>query len=410
VGSHRLEVLDNGLTVAVEPVPEARSVAVGVWVGVGSRDEPAALAGVGHFVEHALFKGTATRSARDLAALVERVGGDLDAFTAKECTAYSCRLPATHAALGFEVLGDLIVRPALRNADVDSERQVILEELAMAEDSPEDLVHRHLTEMVFPDHALGRETAGSAETVARLSAADLRAWMEERYRPEAMVVAVAGAVDLDEVLRQAEATFGGLEPGAGRPVRSVPPPMASAERHVDDETEQAHLAIGVRGRPREHPDREVVDVLAHVLGGGPASRLFDAVRERRGLAYNVYATASAFQDTGVLTVYAGTSAEQLGTVRELVEAELADVALRGVTPDELRVATGYLCGSYELGLETTGARMARLGAQLATTGRVRDVDDQLGRWASVGVDDVARVAAELLSGPRAVAVVGPGSM
>lgn len=404
---HHLAVLDNGVTVAIEPVPDARSVAIGVWVGVGSRDEPAELAGIGHFVEHALFKGTATRSARELAAVVERVGGDLDAFTAKECTAYSCRLPSAHAALGFEVLGDLLVRPALRDADVASERQVILEELAMAEDSPEDLVHRHLTEMVFADHPLGRETAGSPETVARLSVADLRAWMAERYRPEVLVVAVAGAVDVDEILRLADATFGDLEPGSGRPIRSAPGPMVGAERLVDDETEQAHLAIGVRAVPREHPDREAVDVLAHVLGGGPASRLFDAVRERRGLAYNVYATTSAYEDSGMLTVYVGTSADQLGTLREVVEAELADVAARGVDPDEVTVATGYLCGSYELGLESTSAQMGRLGAQLVATGRVREVDEQLARWASVEAGDVARVAAELLSGPRAVAVVGP---
>lgn len=407
---HRLSVLDNGLTVAVEPVPGARSVAIGAWVGIGSRDEPGDLAGVGHFVEHLVFKGTASRSARELAGLVERVGGDLDAFTAKELTAFHCRLPAAHAPLGFEVLGDLLTRPALRDADVDSERRVILEELAMAADSPEELVHRHLAELVFPGHPLGRETAGTPDSVARISARDLRDWMAERYCPEVMVVAVAGAVEPDEILRLTEATFGHLGPGSGRPVRSPPPPMAPVEQHVDDETEQTHLAVGFRAVPREHPDREAVDVLAHVLGGGPASRLFDAVREQHGLAYSVYTATATYEDTGVLTVYAATSAEQLSAVREVVDAELAAVATRGIEPDELTVATGYLCGSYELGLEDTGARMSRLGAQLATTGHVRSVDDQLARWASVGVDDVARVAAELLTGPRAVAVVGPGTV
>ena len=406
---HRITVLDNGLTVATEHVPGARSVAIGAWVGIGARDEPGELGGVGHFLEHALFKGTATRSARDIASLVEAVGGDVNAFTAKEYTAFYCRLPASHLALGFEVLGDLLVRAELRDDDVESERHVILEELAMDDDSPEDVVHRVLAELVFASHPLGRDTAGSIETVSAITPDALRAWFAERYRPDVMVLSVAGKIDHDHAVEAAQGAFGHMESGSGRPRRAAPAVMGPAEVAVDDDTEQVHLALGMRAPAREHPDRAALDVLAHVVGGGPASRLFDSIREQRGLAYSVYCATSAYDDTGALTVYAGTGREHLDELRLLVDEELAAVAARGIEPAELAVASGYLCGSYELGLEDPGARMSRLGAQLVTTGRVRPVDEQLARWAAVSLADVARLAAELLGGHRVTAVVGPAA-
>jgi predicted Zn-dependent peptidase len=404
--SARVVQLDSGLTVAVDPMESTRTVAIGSWIGVGARDEPASLAGVSHFLEHLLFKGTHTRSATAISQAVDRVGGDINAYTSKEYTTYYCRVPARATSLGIELLGDVLTAPALRDDDVESERRVILDELAMDDDSPEDVVHRVFAEQVFDRHALGRETAGERGTVGTVSGDQIRRFFAERYRAGNTVVAVAGAVDADDVIDRVEKAFAALAPGDGRTPRDAPEGIGRS-LELEDETEQMHIVVGGRSLRRDDPDREALDVVNHVFGGGLSSRLFDEIRERRGLSYSVYSATSAYADGGALSVYAGTGPQHVSTVRGVIDAELASIAANGVTADELDIAVGYLCGAFVMGLEDTGARMGRLGGLLATLGHVRPVDEQLARWRAVTLDDVAAVAADILHGPKITATVGP---
>ena len=391
---------------ATEHVPGALSVATGVWVGVGSRDEPAELSGVSHFLEHLLFKGTPTRTSQEISRSVDRVGGDFNAFTAKEYTAYYIRLPARHAVFGIDLLGDVLLRPALRETDVDSERLVILEELAMDDDSPDDVAHRTFTAELFADHPLGRETAGDRDTVQAVKAADVRRFFESNYHAGSMVVTLAGPIGHDEALRLVSDAFAGVRPPAPLVGRKEPSVIGTGQA-IDDDTEQVHIVMGGRALPREDDDREALDVVNHVFGGGLSSRLFDEIRERRGLAYSVYSGVSAYADSGAFQMYAGTQPGSAGEVVDLMRVEIAKLVDGGVSDEELDVAVGYLTGAFELGLEDTGARMARNGGLLITTGSVRPVDEQVERWQAVDQAAVARVIERVFTSEQIVVTVGP---
>jgi predicted Zn-dependent peptidase len=405
--SERITQLDNGLTIATDRVHGARSVAIGVWVGVGSRDEPAAQAGVSHFLEHLLFKGTPTRSATDISRAVDRVGGDINAFTAKEYTSFYCRMPARHGNTAIELLGDVLAHSTLAEDDIESERQVILEELAMDDDSPDDVALRTLTRQLFPGHGLGRDTAGDRDTVRAVTADDIRGFHAEHYTTGSTVVAVAGDIDHDDLVADIETAFADLPQGDGRVPRQLPGDRGSSVG-IDDDSEQVHLAIGGRSVRRDDPDRETVDVVNHVFGGGLSSRLFDEIRERRGLAYSVYSTTSSYADIGAWSVYAGAMPEHAGEVERLIHTEIERLVSGGITAEERDVAVGYLTGAYQLGLEDTAARMSRLGGMLITLGKVHSVDEQLARWESVTLDDAKRVIAELFGATAPVTVtVGP---
>jgi predicted Zn-dependent peptidase len=394
--------------VATEHVPGALSVATGVWVGVGSRDEPAELSGVSHFLEHLLFKGTATRSSQEISRSVDRVGGDFNAFTAKEYTAYYCRLPARHAEFGVELLGDVLIRPALREADVDSERLVILEELAMDDDSPDDVAHRMFASQLFADHPLGRETAGDRDTVQAIDAADVRTFFESHYHSGSMVVTLAGPIEHDEALKLVSSAF--AEVRQTGEVSSRHAPTEVGESHsIDDDTEQVHIVMGGRSLARGDDDREALDVVNHVFGGGLSSRLFEEIRERRGLAYSVYSGVSAYADSGAFQMYAGTQPEHGDEVIALMAAELDRLISNGISDDELDVAVGYLTGAFELGLEDTGARMARNGGLLITTGSIRPIADQVARWAAVDQTAVKRTIGRVFTSDPIVVTVGPSS-
>jgi predicted Zn-dependent peptidase len=402
----RITQLDSGLTVATELVPGALSVATGVWVGVGSRDEPAELSGVSHFLEHLLFKGTATRTSQEISRSVDRVGGDFNAFTSKEYTAYYCRLPARHAMFGVDLLGDVLIRPALRETDVDSERLVILEELAMDDDSPDDVAHRMFAAQVFADHPLGRETAGDRQTVQAINAADVRRFFESHYHSGSMVVTLAGPIEHDEALRLISTAFAEVRTSGHVPSRQAPDAIGS-DHSLDDDTEQVHIVMGGRSLGRGDDDREALDVVNHVFGGGLSSRLFEEIRERRGLAYSVYSGVSAYADSGAFQMYAGTQPEHGHEVIELLGAELARLVSDGITDDELDVAVGYLTGAFELGLEDTGARMARNGGQLITMGFVRPIADQVARWAAVDQQAARRAIDRVFTTDPIVVTVGP---
>jgi predicted Zn-dependent peptidase len=392
--------------VATERVPGALSIAVGAWVGVGARDETSNLSGVSHFLEHLVFKGTQTRNAREISQAVDRVGGDINAFTSKEYTGFYCRLPARHQPLAVELLGDVLTRPALRDADVNSERQVILEELAMDDDSPDDVAHRRFMSHLFPAHALGAETAGSVATVEALATQDVRAFHQAHYRAGSTVVAMCGPLDHDQALAQVTAGFSAALHGDGRLPRSTPG-AATAGEVIEDDTEQVHLVLGMQAIDRDDPDREALDVVNHVFGGGLSSRLFDEIRERRGLAYSVYSGVSLFADCGAFTMYAGTQPEHAAQVLGLMYSELDLLLKEGVTDDELDIARGYLTGAYELGLEDTGSRMGRTASMLVQSGRVRPVAEQVQRWFAVTQEDARRVIERVLGGPLTVVALGP---
>lgn len=409
--SERIVQLPSGLTIAVEPMVSTRTAAIGVWVGVGARDESEQQAGISHFLEHLLFKGTHARSAIEISQTVDRVGGDLNAFTSKEYTAYYCRMPARFVQTGIELLGEVLTSPAMRDDDIESERQVILEELAMDDDSPEDVVHRAFSKAVFGTHPLGRDTAGGRQSVLDLTSTDLRQFYDDRYRTRNTVVSVAGAVDTDEVIDQIAKWFDGMHEGDGSVARSAPEPLSSGSLspiRIDDDTEQVHLVIGGRALARDDVDREALDVANHVLGGGLSSRLFDEIRERRGLAYSVFSSAGSYGDAGAWSVYAGTMPAHAEQVSELVHTELERLVADGITDDELDIAKGYLAGSYEMGLEDSGARMSRLGGQLTLLGEIRSVESQIDRWSAVTSEDVDRVVRRVYGAARPVTVsLGP---
>jgi predicted Zn-dependent peptidase len=398
--------LPSGVRVVTESVPEARSASVGVYVGVGGRDEPDPLAGASHFLEHLLFKGTATRSARELAEAIDATGGDMNAYTSREHTAFYARVPAAHGAMALDVLADVLARPALRPDEVEAEREVILEELAAAEDSPEDVVHTRLAEALFPRHPLGREVLGTEATIEALRRDEIAEFHGHWYRPANLVVAAAGRLSHDDVVARLDG-FAGAGDGGAAPHRTAPTADPEPLVVVRHPIEQAHLTFGWRGVHQDDPDRWALAVANYVLGGGTASRLFQEVREERGLAYTVYSAVSTNVDCGAVTAYAATSPAKVPEVVEIAERIVAELVADGITDQELALALGFLEGSLELAQEDTGSRMARIGRSEQARSEVLTLDEHLAKLRAVTVDDVARVLERVLGGPRTLVAVGP---
>jgi len=377
-----------------------------VWAQVGARDEPEALAGASHFLEHLLFKGTDDHTALEIAEAIDRVGGDMNAFTGRESTAFYARVPAEARPMAVDLIVDVVTHPAFHEDDVEVERDVILDELAASLDTPDDRIHVALAEAVFPAHPLGREVIGSVETVTALDRDTIAGFHHRHYRAEGLVVVVVGPVDHDEVVDR----LGGRIPAGrsdGLVPRVVPEATPVPVSLVERPGEQTHVAFGWRSLPSGHPDRYALAVANQVLGGGLSSRLFQEIREKRGLAYSVWSSPSPASDAGQFTAYAGTAPESAPTVIGLLDTEVRRLVDGGVTADELEIAVGYLAGSLVLGLEDTASRMGRIGSQMSSLGRTVPVEDDVAALRSVTRDDVARVAAEILGGPRSVAVVGP---
>jgi predicted Zn-dependent peptidase len=402
----RITRFDNGLRVVTEHLPHARSLALGCWVRVGNRDEPAELAGVSHFLEHLAFKGTATRSARALAEAIDATGGDMNAFTTKEYTAYELRLPAAHLGLAVDVLFDVVSEPAFRSADVDAERQVILEELHLANDEPDDLVHTELADALFPGHPLGWEIAGTEATIEAMTPEAIRAFHDEWYHAGNLVVAAAGPYDHDTVVAAVADRYVPRS-GGTVPSRVAPGDAVEARRSVQRRVETAHLALGWRALAHDDDDRFALAILNQLVGVGLSSRLFQVVREERGLAYSVYSAMSSYSDTGVFEIYAGTAPSKVDAVLGLVAAELDDVVANGPTEHELAVAKGAFAGSTLINLEDTGSRMARLATAIVLRDHVIPIETFLARVDAVTAEDVRRVARRVLSAAPTLATVGP---
>jgi len=389
-----------------ERVPDVRSVALGFWVGTGSRDEAPALAGASHFLEHLLFKGTEQRSARSIAEAIDAVGGDMNAFTTKEFTAFYVRVLDTSAAMAVSLLSDIMRQPAFRPDEVEAERQVILEEILMHSDEPADLVHDRFHEAVFPGHDLGRDVLGDEKTIDAMNREDIAGFFADHYRPSNLVFAAAGLLDHDELVAAVERDFPPSAAG-GPPVRTAPvaPPIPVLVSPRD--TEQAHLVLGMRGIDRDDDDRHALAALNHVLGGGISSRLFQEIREERGLAYSVYSYREGYADTGLLALYAGTAPARATEVLELLHREVDRIVKENITAKELELAKGHVVGSLALSLEDTGARMSRIGRSVLVHGKVPSIEDVVGHAQAVTLDDVARVIDRVLAGQRVLAVVGP---
>jgi predicted Zn-dependent peptidase len=399
--------LDAGLRVVTEEMPALRSAAVGFWVGTGSRDESDAVGGASHFLEHLLFKGTAQRSALEIANAVESVGGDMNAFTTQELTAFYVRVPDERLDLALEILSDIVWRPVLSPADVESERQVILEEIRMRDDTPDDVVHELFGSTLFPDHPLGREVLGTRASIGAMSRDAIADYHQRHYRPANVVVAAAGNVRHEDVV---ERVADRLEAAGDRPERLQSPDSPPRRLAVlARPTEQAHVVLGMRGLARGDDDRYALSVLNQALGGGMASRLFQEIRERRGLAYSVYSYRTSYVDTGTFAVYLGTAPGRLDEALGVVDAELERlVGERGISADELEAAKGHLKGSIALSLESSASRMHRIGSNELTLGEVPTLDEVVARVDAVGPADVARVIERVLGRTdRTLAVVGP---
>jgi predicted Zn-dependent peptidase len=406
--------LPGGLRVLTEPVPGVRSVSLGIWLGVGSRDESADEAGAAHYLEHLLFKGTRRRSAADIAEEFDAVGGDLNAFTAKEHTCFYAQVLDTDMPLAVDVLADVVTDATMAPPDVEVERGVVLEEIAMRDDDPEDLVGELFDEALFGEHPLALPVIGSEESIRAMRRETLHDFWRSRYTTPNMVVAAAGNLTHEYVVELVGQALSGASAAAGSaapagPRRGEPARLAGGPQLVlaGEDSEQTHLMLGVPGIGRHDPRRSALMVLNTALGGGPSSRLFQQIREQRGLAYSVYSTVGSFSDAGSFAVYAGCAPERLDEVVTVIRAVLAEVAADGLTAAEVVRAQGNLRGGLVLGLEDTPSRMNRLGRSEIDHGRQRSIGESLERISAVTVEDVTALAKELLAVPLTAAVVGP---
>ena len=413
----RRTVLPGGLRVVTEFLPAVRSVALGIWVGVGSRDEDETHAGATHYLEHLLFKGTRKRSALEISSLMDAVGGELNAFTAKEYTCYYARVLDADLPLAIDVLADMVTSSLIEPKDVDAERGVILEEIAMNEDDPSDTVHEAFAAQLFGDTPLGRPILGTVDSINAITRDQIAEHYKARYKPENLVVAAAGSLDHAEVVELARAAFAAASdddavaprpprlPGSG--AEAGEPATGTGVRLVSRGIEQANLVLGCSGLSRTDQRRFALGVLNAALGGGMSSRLFQEVREKRGLAYSVYSFSSQHADTGMWGVYAGCLPAKADEVLSICRDEIAKVIESGLTDEELARGKGQLRGSIVLGLEDPSSRMSRLGKSELVYPRLEPVEEILASIEAVTHDDVREVAAAVLAQPKALAVVGP---
>ncbi len=405
VVEHELTTLTGGERVISEHVPGVRSVALGFWIGAGSRDEPEARAGVSHFIEHLLFKGSSRYSAQEIAEIFDTLGGELNAATSRETTVVYARVPDERLETALDVITDMVFEPAF--AEVDSEREVVLEEIAMVEDTPQDLVHDIVAEAVFGGHPLGRPVIGRADVIAAVDRNALAEYHASAYVGSNVVVAAAGNVEHARLVELLDARRSGAPGRNGlsrQPLTAVTPP---GFRFQAKATEQYHVCLGAPGIARGDERRFAASLLDAIVGGSASSRLFQEIREKRGMAYAVYSFGSQYTDAGQLGLYIGTREENLASCLEIAAAELSDVGAGNVRPGELERAKENLKGRLLLSLESTSNRMSRLGKALVTDGELLSTEEMVERIEAVTADDVAALAAELLA-PEALSAAGIG--
>ncbi|WP_022872413.1 M16 family metallopeptidase [Nesterenkonia alba] len=411
----RRTVLPSGVRVLTEEMPGVRSVTLGYWVAVGSRDEAEHQYGSTHFLEHLLFKGTRRRSALDIAAAFDAVGGESNAMTGKESTCYYARVLDADLPMAAEVLTDMVTSAIIAPDEMELERGVILEELAMAEDDPSDVVHERFAAQVLSNHPLGRPIGGTPEAIRAATREDVWDHYTRWYRPDELVITAAGGLRHDElcqVVHEAleasawDVSISGY-PAPRRLGEAVQIPVQEGVEHHRKDVEQAQVIVGGRGMPAHDDDRFALSLLHAVLGGGMSSRLFQEVRERRGLAYSTFSFSAAFTDAGYFGLYAGCLPQKVQTVVDVMTAELEHLAETPVGAEELARAKGQLRGATVLGMEETSSRMSRLGKAELVRGEYTDISESLAKLDAVTAFDVQRVAQRLVASPRAITVVGP---
>jgi predicted Zn-dependent peptidase len=411
--SVRRTVLPSGLRIVTEEVPSVRSAAVGIWVNVGSRDETPAVAGASHFLEHLLFKGTKRRNALEISSTIESVGGEMNAFTSKEYTCFYARVIDTDLPMAIDVISDLITSSIVSALDVDAERKVVLEEIAMRDDDPSDLVHDLYAETYYGDTQLGRPILGTIDSIKGMSRNSVFNYYKKRYLPQDLVVAVAGNINHKKVVRMVEEALsldGFLDVKGAPQLRSNTSVKVRGQQSVgllSRKTEQAHMFYGMEGVTRSDERRFSMGVLASALGGGMSSRLFQEIREKRGLAYSVYAYAQQFAGSGQIGFYAGCNPAKAIEVVEIIQEVLSDVATHGMSHEEVERAKGAVRGSLVLSQEDSASRMSRIGKNEIVYGQVMSFDDILKEIARVSVEDVRVIASEFLTKTPTLALVGP---
>jgi predicted Zn-dependent peptidase len=402
--------LSNGLRVVAEPMPDAQSVSIGVWCGVGSRHEQAEEAGLAHFLEHLCFKGTARRSARDISEEIDRLGGELNAFTTREHTAFYATVLGEHLSHAVNLLEDLVLHPTLTARDVEKERQVILEEIRMVDDNPEEMVHDLHARQLWGRHPLGRPVQGTTYSVGRLSRRQVLRFWRRHYQPPRMIIAAAGRLQWRPFLRQLEQNFGRWRPRPAVEPSEAPPPAHGGVRFVRRPLTQLHCCLSAPGLPHNHPDRYAGYLLNTILGGSVSSRLFQEVRERRGLAYTVYSSQHSFTDTGTTSIYAACHPAAGAKVVQLIERELRALARTGVGRRELNQAKEQLRGTVLLGLEHPHARMSRLARDVFYLGRLEPIDEGLRAVEAVTPSQLRRLAAALfVPSSYSLTLLGPSA-
>jgi predicted Zn-dependent peptidase len=411
--SVRRTVLPSGLRIVTEEVPSVRSAAIGIWVNVGSRDETPAVAGASHFLEHLLFKGTTRRTALEISATVEAVGGEMNAFTSKEYTCFYARVIDTDLPMAIDVVSDLITSSIVSALDVDAERKVVLEEIAMRDDDPSDLVHDLYAETYYGDTQLGRPILGTIKSINDMTRSSVFNYYKKKYLPQDLVVAVAGNIKHKRVVAMVEEALsrdnfldvkGAPQIRPNTPVKTKP---VQAVGLLTRKTEQAHMFYGMEGVARSDERRFAMGVLASALGGGMSSRLFQEIREKRGLAYSVYAYAQQFAGSGQIGFYAGCNPTKAIEVVEIIREVLQDVAQNGMSHEEIERAKGAVRGSLVLSQEDSASRMSRIGKNEIVYGQVMGFDDILKEISHVNSTDVREIASEYLTKSPTLALVGP---
>jgi predicted Zn-dependent peptidase len=411
--SVKRSVHSSGLRIVTEEVPSVRSAAVGIWVNVGSRDEAPATAGASHFLEHLLFKGTTSRTALEISSSIESVGGEMNAFTSKEYTCFYARVIDTDLPMAINVVSDLITSSIVSALDVDAERKVVLEEIAMRDDDPSDLVHDFFSDTYYGNTPIGRPILGTVESIKGMSRNTVFNYYKKKYLPQDLVVAVAGNIKHKRVVAMVEEALSRdnfldvLAAPVVRPNTLVKNTKQQSVGVMYKKSEQAHMFYGMEGVARADDRRFAMGVLSAALGGGMSSRLFQEIREKRGLAYSVYAYAQQFAGTGVLGFYAGCNPSKAIEVVEIIRNVLSDVADNGMTHEEIERAKGAVRGSLVLSQEDSGSRMSRIGKNEIVYGQVMDFDDILKSIASVSTEDIREIASEFLVKTPTLALVGP---
>ncbi|MBU8877882.1 insulinase family protein [Bacillus sp. FJAT-29790] len=395
----------NGVRVVLENIPTVRSVAIGVWIGTGSRDEDSKNNGISHFLEHMFFKGTKTRSAREIAESFDSIGGQVNAFTSKEYTCYYAKVLDTHAHFALEVLADMFFHSTFVEEELNKEKNVVYEEIKMYEDTPDDIVHDLLSKAIYENHPLGYPILGTEETLATFNSETLKEYVHNMYTPENVVISIAGNIT-DDFIKEVDQFFGSYEGGSHE--RTEQKPEFHSQRITrKKETEQAHLCIGFEGLQVGHDDMYNLIVLNNILGGSMSSRLFQEVREQKGLAYSVFSYHSAFQDSGIVTLYGGTGAKQLDVLFDTMQETLSKLKQEGITEKELNNSKEQLKGSLMLSLESTNSRMSRNGKNELLLRRHRSLDEIIEQIDAVSQREVDNLAKSIFTDKYSVAIISP---